>query len=147
MTENISISDDLINQALKHYMESGAKLSPEEKQEARKDFENFYKTLHVISPIYKDMLKLNLRGIRWNFNGCICCKNTKEDIGREVRLQRVLIIDSSVVTATNGRFLGTVLCETHAPLIGNGIDSVDNLVVAGALKRIQEEPPPGVCHE
>ena len=132
---------DLVKIALQHYVESGAKLSPDEEILAMKDFENFYKTIQTISPFYNKVLGFGIRGIRWNFNGCICCENTGKDIGKEVRLQRVLIVHPSVISAANGRALGTVLCEIHSPLIGNGFDTIDDAVISGALKRIKEEPP------
>src|SRR3989338_6633251 len=129
---------DLVKIALEHYIESGAKLTPDEEILSMKDFENFYNSIQVISPIYNEILGFPIRGIRWNFNGCICCENNEE---KEVLLQRVLIVHPSVISATNGRALGTVLCKQHAPLIGNGLDTIENTVIIGALKRIKEEPP------
>lgn len=115
----------LINGALEIYRQTHV-VPPEAELEVRQDFARFN----------LEVMKLGLRGIRWNFNGCIACK----DHTLPVRLKRILLVDPFTVAAAGGRGLGTVVCEEHEP----AMDSVEGLattIIPGALRRIAEEPP------
>jgi len=106
-------------EALAMYRE-GAVLNPDQIDEARADFWRFY--LAVIS--------LRLRGIRWNFDGCIMCPRAE---GYAIA-RRVLITHPDVLAAAGGRALGTLLCFKHSEATGDE-------QVQAALKRIREAPP------
>lgn len=97
-----------------------AVMSPMQVAEARRDFRRFYTAAAV----------LNLRGIRWNFDGCILCPPSTGF----APLHRILVLGPAVLAATDGRAFGTLLCKAHAKMRQGEL-------TAAALRRIREAPP------
>ncbi len=115
---------DAVEEVLEMYAD-GHVLTPRDVAEARNDFVRFYSAA----------LRLGLRGIRWNFGGCICCDEPHGGI----LLQRILLADPRIVVATQGRAFGTVVCQQHAEFVDPHHISDD--VTAAALRRIRQQPP------
>lgn len=115
----------LINEAFEIYRRTHA-VPSELKLEVCQDFARFY----------LEALKRGLRGIRWNFNGCIACPGEQA----QVRLRRILLVDPFVTGATAGRGLGTVICAAHEHLLDT-VDGMAQTIIPGALRRIAQQPP------
>jgi hypothetical protein len=93
-------------------------LTPEQRTEALEDFKKF--TL--------DSEKQGLRGVRWNFDGCIIC-------GAGKALYRCLIAHPTVTNATNGRSFGTHVCRKHVDSLR--LNPFDLQVIDAVLLRNQ----------
>jgi hypothetical protein len=115
---------EAVEEALEMYSD-GHVLTPRDVDEVRGDFVRFYAAA----------LRLGLRGIRWNFGGCIVCAEPQGGIP----LQRILLVDPRIVLATQGRAFGTVVCLQHAKRIDPRCTR-DEVVEAG-LRRIRHQPP------
>lgn len=110
----------------KDYEKNGHSVRRGREQEVLRDFVGFYYTAE----------KLGLRGIRWNFNGCIACRKQVAP----VRLRRVLLVDAEIIEATGGRALATEICQKHEPAIDTEAGHAE-ILVPGALERIKRDPP------
>lgn len=110
--------EQAVQAALSVYMRSH-RPTPREVAEARLDFEAFFLAA----------LAAGLRGIRWNFNGCILC-----EVHQTARLRRILLMDPEVTFAAGNRGFGTVVCETHG-------DNPQADFREAAILRMRNEPP------
>lgn len=108
---------EAIEDTLKLYKETH-KLTPEEEDEVREDFSRFYART----------LTLGVRGVRWNFNGCIIC-------GATGKLHRLLIFYPQILVMT-GRTFGCLACNKHVHL-ANGYHEE---MLAAVLRRMKRDP-------
>lgn len=129
MTRRLSIEEEnaaakqIVDQALRIYRETH-QVPAEVEEEALRDFDAWARRA----------IRLGLRGIRINFNGCIVCPEPKT--GRHCR---VLLLAPSIILATDGRGFACDLCEEHEPLMRDE-NELYNTVIPAALRRIKKEP-------
>lgn len=102
MTEPRDEMEAAIERAVAEALATYAKthrVGPAERRDAAADFRQFYLAAIVGG----------LRGIRWNFNGCLFCP--KSTTPR--RMRRILSFDPQVIAAAGGRALGAGVCANH----------------------------------